>query len=105
MIKGQERREHTRCVYANSLTFKLCGSALSLPERFLKNADILDISSGGMKIRTISLETNFDIDSILFLNIPMPRMPVTIPTLGKIKWIMLENLKTRQMGIQFISSE
>lgn len=104
MIKSQERREHKRILYANSLTFKLCGSNLSLPERFLKNADIMDISSGGVKIRTISLETNFDIDSVVFLNIPLPKMPITIPTLGKVKWIILENLKTRQVGIQFIAS-
>lgn len=105
MIEKQEKREYKRISYANSLTFKLCGNTSSLPEKFLKNADILDISNGRVKIRTISIETNFEIGSIVFLNIPMPRMPITIPTLGKVKWIKLENLKTRQVGIQFVISE
>lgn len=103
MIEKEERRHHRRVPYLNSLSFKLCGR--SLPEKFLKQADILDISSGGLRIRMVSLETNFEIDSLIFLNIPLPRMPITIPALGKIKWIVLDDHKTRQAGIQFIISD
>lgn len=105
MMHDDERREHKRIPYINSLTFKLSGSTLSLPQRFLKNADILDISNGGVKIRTMSMETNFEIGSIVFLNIPLPKMPVVVPTIGKVKWIKLDNLKTRQAGIEFIRPE
>ncbi len=105
MFQDDERRQYNRIPYINSLTFKLSGSTLTLPEKFLKNADILDISNGGVKIRTMSMETNFEIGSIVFINIPLPKMPVMIPTLGKVKWIKLDNLKTRQVGIEFIRPE
>ncbi|MCX7913617.1 MAG: PilZ domain-containing protein [Thermodesulfovibrionales bacterium] len=102
-MSKEERRKHVRVPYYHTLQYKPQGIT-NLPEKFLRNADILDISSGGIRIRTISLETNFEVGSILFLNLPMPKMPVTIPTLGKVKWIKLEGVKTRHVGIEFILS-
>lgn len=105
MIEADEKRKNKRIPYINTLTYKISGKLTPLPDKFLRNADIIDISSGGIRIRTLSIETNFEIGSILFLNIPMPKMPVIIPTLGKVKWIKLDNLKTRQVGIEFIRME
>ncbi len=104
MLEKQEKRRHVRVPYYHSLQYGMHSLTFSLPQKFLRNADILDISSGGVRIRTISLETNFEIGSILFLNIPIPRMPIIIPTLGKVRWIKLDNNKTRQIGIEFTMS-
>ncbi len=105
MIEADERRQHKRIPYINTLTYKIVGTFTPLPEKFLRNADIIDISSGGIRIRTLSVETNFELNSLIFLNIPMPNMPVTIPAMGKVKWIKLEKFNTRQIGIEFIKME
>lgn len=102
MVISEEKRKSERIKYYQTLSYRLFGKNLPLPERFLRTADILDISSGGIRIRTLSIETNFDIGSILLLNVPLPKMPVTLSLLGKVRWMKLESPTTRQVGLEFL---
>ena len=104
MIEKKERREHMRLLYSNTLSYKLWGNNLTVSEQFFRDADILDISTGGVKIRAKALGSNFEVGSVLFFNIPLPKMPVILPVFGKVKWIMPEKQKSCQIGIQFMSS-
>ncbi len=92
MVISEEKRKSERIKYYHTLSYRLfLEKNFPLPERFLRTAGILDISSGGIRIRTLGTESNFDIGSILLLNVPPPNMPVTLSLLGKVRLIKLES--------------
>lgn len=102
MIEGQERRNSVRVPYLNSLSFKLYDLVTKGPKANFRQADIIDICSNGVRIKIRSSDTVFEIGSTLCLKIPFPRMPVSVTLFGKVKWLKIVDLNTRQAGIEFL---
>ena len=104
-MEKQERRDNVRVKYLNTLFLKPWDFVSKRQKRPFIEADIIDICSDGVRIRTRSSDTNFEVGSTLCLKIPFPAMPVMVTLFGKVKWLKTVNLTTREAGIQFVTWE
>ncbi len=105
MIQEQERRDNQRVKYFNTLYFKAWNLISRGRKDHFRQADIVDICSGGVKIRAYSYDTVFDIGSTLCMKIPFPNMPILVTLFGKVVWLKSVKLNIREAGIQFITWE
>jgi hypothetical protein len=101
----QDRRDNIRVKYLNSLFFKPWNFIPRGQKDHFKEADIINICSDGVRIKTRSSDTTFEVGSTLCLKIPFPGMPVVISIFGKVKWLKAVSFTSREAGIQFITWE
>lgn len=63
-------------------------------------AEILDISSGGVKLRLPLTEIHEEI--LMIAKVPLPNISASLPVLAKVQWVKNESECTCIAGIKFM---
>lgn len=95
-----EKRIHDRFPYEGYANYMRMGDISNLPDTSYSMADILDISSGGLRLRHNQLMLNEGM--LLITKVPLPGMSAAIPVLGRVQWVSEESERTYQAGIKFL---
>lgn len=95
-----ERRFFERYPYKGTLSYMRMGDATSLPDTSYSNAEILNISSGGLGLKVN--QPNLNEGTLLIVKIQLPDISATIPVIARVQWISEMGENNHQAGIKFI---
>lgn len=98
---NNEKRIYNRFPYEGSMRYMRMGDMSNLPDTSYSTADVLDISSGGVRLRLNQIGLNEG--TLLITKVPLRGMSVTMPVLARVQWVSEENeTTTYQAGIKFL---
>lgn len=95
-----EKRINDRFPYEGYISYMRMGDISNLPDTSYSMAEVLDISSGGLRLRHNQSMLNEGM--LLITKVPLPGVPAMIPVLGRVQWVIEENERTYQAGIKFL---
>jgi len=96
----EEKRESVRYPYTRPVSYMALGESGRPPDKVAVHGEILNLSSGGMRIRTErqALEEG----TVLQVWFPLSEPPVTIPVLAQVRWVREEMPGEYQVGLRFM---
>lgn len=91
-----ERRQDHRFSYSCSVTFSVRDETV----RAVEKGKLVDISRGGVRLQTEGVHlTEGD---VLRMQVPMSGLPVSFPSLARVKWVQRTWSGPCQAGLQFV---
>ncbi|NCO67175.1 MAG: PilZ domain-containing protein [Nitrospirae bacterium] len=96
----EEKRVSIRYPYTRPVSYMALGESGRPPDKVAVHGEILNLSSGGMRIRTErqALEEG----TVLQVWFPLSEPPVTIPVLAQVRWVREEMPGEYQVGLRFM---
>ncbi len=97
-----EKRINERFHYEGNASYMRMGDTSSLPDTSYSMAEIIDISSGGVRLR---LKNNLMLNegTLLIAKVPIHGIAATMPTIARVQWVSEEKEKVAyQAGIKFL---
>lgn len=95
-----ERRFNERFHYEGKASYMRMGDASNLPDTSYSTAEIVDISSGGSRLRLNQLMLKEG--TLLITKVSLPGISATMPVIAKVQWVREESEKNYQAGIKFV---
>lgn len=100
--KYYERRINDRFYYEGNASYMRMGDTASLPDTSYSTAEILDISSGGVRLK-LNNNPTLNEGTLLIAKIPLHGITTTMPVLARVQWVSEEKEKAAyQAGIKFL---
>lgn len=92
-----KQRAYKRIPYTGRVSCVVMGES-PRPPREVTKSEILDISDGGMKIRTMEL----NIGDIILVRIPVTDSPVHVPVMTEVQWTRQNTTGTYDAGLRYL---
>lgn len=96
----KEKREAVRIFYRQPVNFRVAGAAGAPPHKLPSRGEILNISRGGMGMRTERRVLGEG--ALLQAWIPVAEPPVTLPVLTQVRWVRGDQPGLSQIGLRFV---
>jgi hypothetical protein len=98
--QAEKKRVSVRFPYTCPVSYMAMGKSGRPPDKTAVHGEILNLSSGGMRIQTErqALEDG----AVLQVWFPLSEPPVTIPVLVQVIWVREEIPGNYQVGLRFI---
>jgi PilZ domain len=96
----KEKRETVRIPYRQLVNFLVAESAGAPPNDLPSRGEIINISQGGMEMRTA--RRILRAGAILQAWIPVSEPPVTFPILTQVKWVRDDQPGLSHLGLRFM---
>ncbi len=96
----KEKREAVRSPYHRPVNFLVAGAADAPPHELPSRGEIVNISQGGMGMRTE--QRALQEGAILQAWVPVAEPPVTFPILTQVKWVREDQPGLSQIGLRFM---
>lgn len=97
----EERRLSPRFTYRKRIKYWMMSTPIRNLNEGIKEGTVLDLSNGGMKIKTEKL--GFVEGLILKVLLPFPKIKVAVPVLAEVRWAKEEKPGTVYAGLSFIA--
>lgn len=98
--KQEERRKGVRISYPGPLSYMAMGLAGRIPNQEILLGEIVDLSKGGMRIRTG--RQTLEEGTVVRAEIPVSEPSITVPVLSQVLWIREEKPGNYQVGLRFV---
>lgn len=98
--QAEKKRESVRFPYTRSVSYMALGESGRLPNKVVVHGEILNLSSGGMRIQT--KRRALEEGAVLQVWFPISEPPVTIPVLAQVRWVREEIPGNYQVGLRFM---
>ena len=95
-----ENRTENRISYVRPLNYTTIGQYLHLSNEVGLQSTILDISGGGMRIRT-DVHPSFD-GVMIRAWIPLPQPSIAVPVIATMRWFKEETAQVYNIGFEFV---
>lgn len=98
--QAEKKRVSVRFPYTRPVSYMAMGKSGRPPDKVAVHGEILNLSSGGMRIQTErqALEEG----TVLQVLFPLSEPPVTIPVLAQVRWVREEMPGKYQVGLRFM---
>ncbi len=98
--QAEKKRVSVRFPYTRPVSYMAMGKSGRPPDKVAVHGEILNLSSGGMRIQTErqALEEG----AVLQVWFPLSEPPVTIPVLAQVRWVREEMPGNYQVGLRFM---
>ncbi len=98
--QAEEKRVSVRFPYTRPVSYMALGESGRLPNKVVVHGEILNLSSGGMRIQT--KRQSLEEGAVLQVWFPISEPPVTIPVLAQVRWVREEIPGNYQVGLRFM---
>jgi len=98
--QGEKKRVSDRFPYTRPVSYMAMGSRVYPPDKVAVHGEIVDLSSGGMRIRT--KRQALEEGAVLQVWFPISEPPVTVPVLAQVRWVKEEIPGNYQVGLRFV---
>jgi hypothetical protein len=95
-----EKRVSVRFPYTRPVSYMAMGKSGRPPDKAAVHGKIVDLSSGGMRIRTE--RQTIEEGAVLQVWFPLSEPPVTIPVLAQVIWVREDMPVNYQVGLRFM---
>ncbi len=95
-----ENRFAIRFLYNRPVDYMVMGDAAHPPIAPSVPAEIMDVSSSGMKVRVKGWQLSKGV--VLRLRVPLSDIRITLPVLAQVRWSKKEEDGEYQAGLRFI---
>lgn len=96
----KERRLSRRFSYKHPVRYMAMGDLTRPPNKAANGGDVVDLSDGGMRIRTA--KPGLEKGVIFRVWLPVSEVEVSVPVLTEVRWIEEGRTGTFQGGLMFI---
>ena len=100
-VVRKERRMGQRFTYKRPIRYMAMGDLLRTPDEAPIEGGVVDLSDGGMRIRTSSPHLGKGV--ILKVLLPVSRVDVNVPLLAEVRWKEEEKPDAFQAGLMFMA--
>ena len=99
-VVKKERRLSRRFLYKHPIRYMAMGDLKRPPDEAPRIGDVVDLSDGGMRIRTA--EPGLGKGFILKLWLPVSEVEVSVPVLSEVRWVKEERPGGYHAGLRFM---
>jgi c-di-GMP-binding flagellar brake protein YcgR len=99
-IPEEKTRLSERFPYTYPVSFITLGDINYPPNDVATEAETMDISNGGMKIRVKG--RSLKQGAMIQVRIPVSELKVTVPVLTEVRWVRDDMPKNYQIGLRFL---
>src|SRR6266850_1326462 len=96
----EENRKDTRIPYIHPVNYMVIGQFLHISSEIAFQATILNISGGGMQIRT-DVEPCQE-EMMVRAWIPLPQPSCTVPVIAVMRWVKDKDEQVYNIGFEFV---
>ena len=100
-VVKKERRSSQRFPYRHPIRYMAMGDLIRPPDETPSDSDVVDLSNGGMRIRTGKLGLGKGV--ILKVWLPVSQVEVSVPVLAEVRWAEEQRPATFQAGLMFMA--
>jgi hypothetical protein len=100
-MKVREKRASMRFTQKKAITYMRVGGISPHQEYVPQNIELIDVSNGGARLHVEGLSPTEE-EAIVLLGIPIDGIEVSIPVLGRIKWVRRMEPMLYDAGLQFL---
>lgn len=93
-----KKRAYNRFRYSSRVSCAVMGKPPYSPQEVAIQSEIVDISDGGMRIRTVEV----NVGDIILVRIPLPELSVHLPVLTEVQWTRQSLPGTYDAGLRFL---
>jgi PilZ domain len=97
---AEENRKNSRIPYVRPVSYAVIGQFLHLSSEVAVLGTILNISGGGMRIRT-DVQPCWD-EMMIHAWIPFPQPPLTVPVIAVARWVRDKKQQVYDIGFEFV---
>jgi len=98
--QAEKKRVSVRFPYTRPVSYMAMGKSGRPPDKVAVHGEILNLSSGGMRIQT--KRQALEEGAVLQVWFPLSEPPVTIPVLAQVRWVREEIPGNYQVGLRFM---
>jgi hypothetical protein len=98
--QAEKKRVSVRFPYTRPVSYMAMGDYVYPPDKVAVHGEIVDLSSGGMRIRTE--RQAIEEGTVLQVWFPVSEPPVTVPILTQVRWVREEMPGNYQVGLRFM---
>jgi len=95
-----ENRKDSRIPYVRPVSYAVIGQVRNISSKVDVLGTILDISGGGMRIRT-DVQPCWE-EMLIQAWIPFPQRPFTVSVIAEVRWVRDEKQQIYDIGFQFL---
>ena len=95
-----ENRLDVRFPYTHPVSFIATGGPRHSPTDLVLDGKIVDLSNGGMGIRT--QERGLEEGTVVRARVPVSDAPIAVPVLSQVKWVREEGDGVYLAGLRFV---
>jgi len=97
---AEENRKDSRISYFRPVSYTVIGQDLQISSEAAVLGTIIDISGGGVRIRT-DVKPRWE-EMMIRAWIPLPQPPLTVPIIAEVRWVNDEKQQVYDIGFQFV---
>jgi hypothetical protein len=101
-MPAREKRANRRFIHNGAVSCINAGDITSDPTDILWSIELVDVSNGGLKLCIEGVSAMKE-ETILQVGIPLNGIEVSIPVLGRIKWVRRIEPMRYNVGVQFLA--
>ncbi len=99
-VVKKERRLSQRFSYQHPVKYMAMGDPMRPPDEVPREGDVLDLSDGGIRIKTT--RPGLGKGLILKVRLPVSKVEASVPVLAEVRWIEEKKTGTFQAGLMFM---
>jgi hypothetical protein len=100
-MQVREKRASTRFTHKTAIAYMHLGGIAPHPADVLRNIELVDVSNGGARLHVEGFFVT-EKEAIVLLGMPINGIEVSIPVLGRIKWVRRMEPMLYDAGLQFL---
>ncbi len=97
---AEENRKDSRIPYVRPVSYAVIGQFLHVSSEVALQGMILNISGGGVRIRT-DVQPCWE-EMMIRAWIPLPQLSVTVPVIAVMRWVKDEDEQVYDIGLEFV---
>ena len=96
----KERRLSQRFSYKHPVRYMAMGDPMRPPDEVPREADVVDLSDGGIRIKTT--RPGLEKGLILKVRLPVSKVEASVPVLAEVRWMEEKRTGAFQAGLMFM---